>query len=92
MVEHKAPLTPTLSPGKARREGAKLHKNEVIRLTSVAPLSPGFAGGEGWGEGGSCALLTPDTHDNSTSNPVGQKGASFGDSRLFTQLLDHRIT
>src|ERR1700761_6958742 len=51
----RAPLTPTLSPGKPGEreptEGASL-----FGTCAACPLSPGSAGGEGWGEG---ALLTP---------------------------------
>ncbi|BDU19852.1 hypothetical protein DYGSA30_13090 [Dyella sp. GSA-30] len=53
--EQERPLTPTLSPGRARGEGAKSAR---FNLASMCPLSPGSAGGEGWGEGG-LQILTP---------------------------------
>jgi len=28
-----------------------VRKCKILKTTSVGPLSPGFAGGEGWGEG-----------------------------------------
>ena len=58
-----APPTPTLSPGKpGEREQVmamrsvedplnQLWQCEALRIYSVGSLSPGYAGGEGWGEG-----------------------------------------
>ncbi|WP_281852918.1 endonuclease domain-containing protein [Dyella sp. GSA-30] len=50
-LRQEPPLTPTLSPGEARGEGAKLRKRQTLKLPQSGSLSPGSAGGEGWGEG-----------------------------------------
>src|ERR1700761_8697285 len=47
----KAPLTLPLSPGKPGERGLP-EGTSVFRSCTTCSLSPGFAGGEGWGEGG----------------------------------------
>jgi hypothetical protein len=70
-MSEQEPPSPQPSPPAKLGERELTEATSVFRTCVTCPLSPGFAGGEGWGEG----ALSPQGDDASRTNPAYLRSA-----------------